>query len=163
MNETQADIETEAGLTAEQEQRVRREVEHLAGCAGDYAGLHEAVVAKRLAWWEAHREELQLSGPLPRQAYSLVFLSYMGLSPDQVAVVYEDERRIVWHSTNFCPTLEACRRLGLDTRVVCRAATERSVEALIRQVDDRLRFGRNYDAGIRPHTAYCEEEIWMAE
>ena len=57
----------------------------------------------------------------------------MGLMPHEVAVVYEDERRIIWHSTNFCPTLEACLRLGLDTRVVCRAATERSVEALIRR------------------------------
>ena len=56
-----------------------------------------------------------------------------------------------------------CRRLGLDTRVVCRAATERSVETLIRRLDERLRFGRNYAAGMRPHEAYCEEEIWLAE
>ena len=80
-----------------------------------------------------------------------------------MSVEYEDERRIVWRSTNFCPTLEACWRLGLDTRVVCRTATERSVEALIRRLDDRLRFSRNYETGMRPYAEYCEEEIWLAE
>lgn len=42
-----------------------------------------------------------------------------------------------------------------------RAATERSVETLIRRLDDRLRFGRNYETGLRPYAAYCEEEIWV--
>ncbi len=127
------------------------------------SALHEALLAKRLAWWHAHRADLALAGPLPRQAYTLVFLIYMGLDAAQVPVVYEDCRRIVWRSANSCPTLEACRRLGLDTRIVCRAATERSVETLIRRLDDRLRFGRNYATGIRPYAAYCEEEIWLAE
>ncbi len=56
--------------------------------------------------------------------------------------------------------LEGCRRLGLDTRVVCRAATERSVETLIRRLDGRLRFGRNYEAGMRPT---AKRKIWLAE
>ena len=73
----------------------------------------------------------------------------MGLDPRDVPVVYEDERTIIWRSTNFCPTLEACRRLELDTRIVCRAATEGVVQALIACLDPRLRFSRNYDAGIR--------------
>ena len=139
-----------------------REMVRLAACAGDYAPIHEALLERRLAWWDAH-PDLKLSGPLPRQAYELVILDYLGLAPEEAPVVREDERRIVWRSFNFCPTLEACRRLGLDTRVVCRAATERSVEALIRRLDDRLRFGRNYASGLRPNAAYCEEAIWLAE
>ena len=150
-------------LTADQEQRVQRQVERLRACAGDYTSIHEELVRKRLAWWDANGEGFDCAGPLPRRAYTLVFLVYMGLDPAEISVVYEDERRIIWRSVNFCPTLEACRRLGLDTRVVCRTATERSVETLISRLDERLRFGRNYETGIRPYATFCEEEIWLAE
>lgn len=93
----------------------------------------------------------------------MFLLDYLGLDAAEVPAVFEDDQRIVWRSVNFCSMLEGCRLLGLDTRIVCRAATERSVEMLIRRLDDRLRFGRNYATGMRPHAAYCEEEIWLAE
>jgi tRNA(adenine34) deaminase len=143
--------------------RVQHEVAKLEACQGDYSLLHEGAITRRLAWWDAHQQGFHLTGSLPRQAYTLVFLLYMGLRPEEVPVVYEDERRIVWRSANFCPTLEACLRLALDTRVVCREATEQSVEVLIRRLDDRLRFGRNYATGMRPYAPYCEEMIWLAE
>ena len=114
-----------------------------------------------LAWWEADHLRLDLRGSLPRQAYTLVLLAYLGLDPQQVPVVYEDEKTIIWRSTNFCPTLEACLRLGLDTRVVCRAATEAAVQALIARLDPRLCFSRNYATGLRPDADYCEEQITL--
>jgi len=150
-------------IAEDRERRVQRTIEQLQACNGDYASIHEELERKWLAWWDAKGERLQLSGSLVRQAYTLFLLDYLGLDPAEVPVVYEDDRRIVWRSANFCPMLEGCRRLGLDTRVVCRAATERSVETLIRRLDGRLRFGRNYEAGMRPFAAYCEEEIWLAE
>lgn len=105
------------GLNTDQdEHRYLRQVAQLRACAGDYTGLHEEVLQKRLAWWEANHESLNPAGPLPRQAYTLLLLVYMGLDPREVPVVYEDERTIIWRSANLCPTLEACRRLGLDTR-----------------------------------------------
>ncbi len=146
-------------LTDQEEQRIARQVEQLRACAGNYTRLHEALLRKRLAWWEANGRNLALGGPLPRQAYTLLLLIYLGLDPGQVPVVYEDERTIIWRSINLCPTLEACRRLGLDTRSVCRMATEGSVEALIARLDPRLRFSRNYETGIRPYADYCEEKI----
>jgi len=156
-------LANERRVAEDQGRQVHRTIEQLRVCAGDYASIHEELERKRLAWWEANRGRLKLSGSLVRQAYTLFLLEYLGLDPAEVPVVYEDDRRIVWRSVNFCPTLEGCRRLGLDTRVVCRAATERSVETLIRLLDDRLRFGRNYETGMRPYAAYCEEEIWLAE
>ena len=123
-------------IAEDRERRVQHTVEQLRACNGGHSSIHEELERKRLAWWEDNRERLQLSGPLVRQAYTL---------------------------------LEGCRRLGLDTRVVCRAATERSVEALIRRranlrlACDRLRFKRNYETGMRPYAAYCEEEIWLAK
>jgi tRNA(adenine34) deaminase len=144
-----------------QEQRVRERVAQLQACRGDYHALDEEQAGKRLAWWAAHREMLALNGPLPRQAYTLFLLRYLRLDAAEVSVVYEDERRIVWRSLNFCPTLAACVQLGLDTRTVCRAGTEGSVQVLIACLDPRLRFTRDYVDGIRPYAPYCEESIQL--
>jgi hypothetical protein len=59
---------------------------------------------------------------------------------------------------NFCPTLEACRILELDTRNVCKKLNENSTGLLIRQLDNRLEFSRNYKK-LRPYSEYCEEMI----
>ncbi len=160
-----AEDEAGAGLEApgRHEEGIRRSMARLLACDGDYRQLHAELAAKRLAWWEAHRQDLTLSGPLPRQAYTLFLLDYLRLDPAEVPIVYEDERRIVWRSFNFCPTLAACGRLGLDTREVCRVGTEGSVQELIARLDPRLRFARNYADGIRPYAAYCEESIELVQ
>jgi tRNA(adenine34) deaminase len=145
------------------EERIQRTCRQLTACRGDYRGIHEALDRKRQAWWEENKETLQLSGPLPRQAYTLFLLRHLGLDPADVPVVYEDERLIVWRSFNFCSTLEACIRLGLDTRQVCRRGTEESVQRLIVRLDPRLRFSRNYVDGIRPYAPYCEESIELLD
>ena len=112
---------------ASYEQRIQRTSGQLRACGGDYRPIHEDLERKRQAWWEANRDALRLSGPLPRQAYTMFLLQHLGLDPAEAPVVYEDERRIVWRSFNFCSMLEACVRLGIDTRQVCREGTEESV------------------------------------
>jgi tRNA(adenine34) deaminase len=150
-------------LTGEDDRRVARQVAQLHACAGDYHQFSAVRVQRWLAWWEANHLRLNLRGSLPRQAYTLVLLAYLGLDPQQVPVVYEDENTIIWRSTNFCPTLEACLRLGLDTRVVCRDAAEAAVQALIARLDPRLCFSRNYATGLRPYADYCEEQITLLD
>jgi len=148
---------------ASYEQRIQRTSGQLRACGGDYRPIHEDLERKRQAWWEANRDALRLSGPLPRQAYTMFLLLHLGLDPAEVPVVYEDERLIVWRSFNFCSTLEACLCLGLDTRRVCREGTEESVQHLIARLDPRLHFSRNYVDGIRPYAPYCEESIELDE
>jgi tRNA(adenine34) deaminase len=148
---------------ASYEARIERTMGQLRACEGDYRLVHEELERRRQAWWEANRDALGLSGPLPRQAYTMFLLEHLGLNPAEVPVVYEDERMIVWRSFNFCSMLEACVRLGLDTRQVCREGTEESVQHLIARLDPRLRFSRNYLDGIRPYAAYCEESIKLIE
>lgn len=143
--------------------RITRTAEQLRACAGNYRPIHQELERKRQAWWEANRDTLRLSGPLPRQAYTMFLLQHLGLDPAEVPVVYEDERKIVWRSFNFCSMLEACVRLGLDTRQVCREGSEESVGHLIARLDPRLRFSRNYVDGIRPYAPYCEETIELVE
>ena len=91
------------------------------------------------------------------QGYQLL-LKRLGTTEAEAPIVHRGKGRIVFHSKNFCPTLEACIILGLDTRRICRLYNEGATDRLIRQIDPRLRFNRNY-RNIRPHSEYCEERI----
>jgi hypothetical protein len=132
------------------EERIEKTTGQLRACGSDYRRIHEELDRRRQAWWEENRDTLRLEGPLPRQAYTMFLLVHLGLDRAEVPVVYEDERLIVWRSFNFCSTLEACIRLGLDTRQVCREGTEESVQRLIaRSLAPALL--ANYVDGIRPY------------
>ncbi len=101
-----------------------------------------------------------MKGTDVRKAYTLVMLKFMKINPEEVPVVYEDEKKIVWRSYNWCPILEACKRIGVDTRNVCELGEEASVQLMIEKINPKLRFTRNYEK-IRPHTDYCEEIIYL--
>jgi hypothetical protein len=138
---------------------VQAEIERL--CGADDAALermNEASARKRIAWFGGNRDSFSfLSGDPLDSAYRLL-LARFGIPPEEAPVVRKTEREIVFHSKNFCPTLEACQLLGLDTRHVCRLLNEESTNRLIRCVDPRLRFSRNYEK-LRPYAPYCEEMI----
>ena len=151
-----------AGEEATVEDPVQREVRLLQ--SGDYRALERQRSHKRLAWLTAHGHPACPDTPLPpepvspREAYELLFFDYMGLTAEQIPVAEESADRIVWLSRDPCPTLEACDRLGLDTRQVCRAVSERPVQTFLSRLDPRLRFVRDYST-IRPHAGYCREQI----
>jgi tRNA(Arg) A34 adenosine deaminase TadA len=118
----------------------------------------EREVARKRREWMLGRLPAS-DGPLtPRDGYRLFCLDYLGLAESDVPVVSESESEIVWASRNPCPTLEACRRMGLDTRLVCRGAYEKSTQAFLSAADPALRFLRSYEE-IRPHAAACLERI----
>ncbi|MDH7479529.1 MAG: hypothetical protein QHH02_05920 [Syntrophomonadaceae bacterium] len=77
-------------------------------------------------------------------------------------MVEKTPERIVFHSRNHCPSLEACRILGLDTRQICRWIYQRPTEELVREINPRLRFTRNYDC-LRPFADHCEEMFYLEE
>ena len=127
-----------------------------------YEFINKELLEKRLRWYEENKDKLNLEGSDVRKAYTLFLIKYLGLSPKEVPVVYENERKIIWRSYNFCPVLEACKRLGKDTREVCKKAEEKSVQQLISSINPNLRFSRNYEK-IRPYINYCEETIELEE
>ena len=129
---------------------------------GSYDFIHQELLEKRLGWYEENKDRLNLEGSEVRKAYTLLLIKYLGLDPSEVPVVYEDETNIVWRSYNFCPVLEACKRLKLDTRKVCKEGWEKSVQELISKINPDLKFSRNYKV-IRPHARYCEEMIELTE
>lgn len=139
------------------ESKVRQQIERLGRCSCHAIELK--VVEKRLLWFKQnHPDTNGCTRPSPRRAFELLFFDYMGLSEDVLPVVSETETEITWLSLNECPTLEACKALGLDTRQVCRAVYEKSTQAFVSQLDPQLRFLRSYEE-IRPYSNHCKEMI----
>jgi tRNA(Arg) A34 adenosine deaminase TadA len=139
------------------ESKVRWQIERLKEYP--YAALERQVAERRIAWFKQnYPEDIHRKRLTPRSAYEMLFLDYMGLEEEELPIVAESQAEIEWLSLNPCPTLEACKALGLDTRQVCRAVYEKSTQALVSQLDAQLRFLRSYDE-IRPHADHCRERI----
>ncbi len=143
----------------ERERLVRQEIERLSGAdASALCALNEDAVRRRTAWFEENKDRFNfLSDDLLNSAYRLL-LARFGITPEEAPIVQKSNTMIVFHSQNFCPTLEACRRLGLDTRHICKQINENATNRLIQKIDPRLRFSRNYEK-LRPYSPYCEEMI----
>jgi tRNA(Arg) A34 adenosine deaminase TadA len=90
-------------------------------------------------------------------AYNLLLCRF-NIDSSEAQIIDRTNHRIVFHSKNFCPTLEACKILNYDTRYICKYYNENSTNVLIKQIDHRLKFDRNYDK-LRPYSDYCEEII----
>ena len=142
---------------------VRKELGRLRKATEESLGEYGKDLArKRVEWFQREGHLLLVAGQSTlEQAYRLL-LARLSISETEAPVSARDEKRIVFQSRNFCPTLEACRILRLDTRTVCRLCTEEATDRLVKQVDPRLRFRRNYQA-MRPHSDSCEEMIEYAE
>jgi tRNA(adenine34) deaminase len=137
------------------ESNVKQQVNRLKNSA--CRTIEREVAEKRIKWFKQNHP-IRQNKPSPRTAYELLFFEYMGLSKDDLPVILETQEEIVWLSINACPTLEACKTLGLDTRKVCRSAYEKSTQAFLSQLDPQMRFLRSYEE-IRPHADHCREMI----
>jgi tRNA(adenine34) deaminase len=120
--------------------------------------IEAETTAKRLDWLGRHGDRFRSTPATPRLLFETLFFEYMGLPRADLPVVSESEEQITWSSVNPCPTLEACARLGLDTRRVCKGAYQRSTQAFLSWFDPRFRFIRDY-GDIRPRSSHCRERI----
>ncbi len=140
-------------------QEIARDV----GLATALGYLEGCVSERRMAWMDRHEGDMERTGDPVADGFQLFYGRYLGLTvprDGELVEASEDCIRVRW--TNRCPTLEACQKLGLDTRVVCRLAYERPVQQMLSRVDPRLRFVRHYDA-MRPWQPYCEESIILKD
>jgi tRNA(Arg) A34 adenosine deaminase TadA len=142
---------------------VREQVDMLRNA--DESALCEMAVMltqKRFAWFETHGHLIEYSsGDILHVAYEAL-LTKLGIAPEEAPVMEHKKGQLTFGSRNFCPTLEACKILGLDTRFVCRHLTEKPTEALLQRIDPRLRFSRDYQT-LRPYGASCVETISIEE
>jgi tRNA(Arg) A34 adenosine deaminase TadA len=120
--------------------------------------LAHDLTEKRLKWFSKNCSSVTgLNKDVIDAGYRVV-LKKLGITQDQAEIAIRDDKSLILHSKNFCPTFEAYKILGLDTRFVCRHLTEQPTTKLLRKVNPRLRFTRNYDK-LRPYSNYCEEMI----
>ncbi len=122
--------------------------------------LNRDSISRRVKWFEQNRDELSSLGNDPLNSGYRLLLKRFNITEDEAPIVLKTDNKIVFHSRNFCPTLEACKILGLDTRKICKRLNENATDTLIKQIDPRLNFTRNYEK-LRPYTDYCEEMIRM--
>lgn len=162
--------EVVGGILADQCSRlydssVRKLVEQFrAGGPTGWKIAGEELANKRVTWFSENRDQIRAAvkgADDVERAYDLI-LTKIGIAEVEAPVVERSENRIVFHSKNPCPALDACEILGLDTRVVCRLHTEGATDKLIKQINPKLKFRRNYSK-LRPSGEYCEEIIELDE
>ncbi len=139
----------------------RKLVRQFGAGSGAWNKAGQDLLQRRTAWFDDNAESIlgQLYGTEVEKAYQLILMK-LGLREEEAPIVEKTQGRIVFHSVNPCPALQACVILDLDTREVCAAHTEKATEELIKRINPNLRFTRNYEK-VRPHTAYCEEIITL--
>jgi tRNA(adenine34) deaminase len=74
------------------------------------------LLQKRILWFEKKKESIlaELQGTEVEKAYQLILMK-LGISEREAPIVEKSQGRIVFHSVNPCPALQACLILGLDT------------------------------------------------
>ncbi|MHA2293645.1 MAG: hypothetical protein ACXACK_15905 [Candidatus Hodarchaeales archaeon] len=128
----------------------------------DWDKINTQIREKRLTWFDTIKNELKPEETDVRTAYTLFLIQYLGIKPAEVPIIFENDKKIIWRSYNWCPVLEACKKGGFDTRDVCKRGWEQSVQNFIEKVNPRLQFQRNYEK-IRPYYPYCEEVIELVD
>lgn len=127
------------------------------------AYLEQCVIEKRLSWLDRNQTIIHKTGNPVFDGYRAFYEIYLGVSvPKDGKIVEQTNGKLVIRWWNHCPTLEACKQFGLDTREVCRKTYHQPVQAFLSKIDPRLKFERNYDA-LRPQVNYCEEIIILEE
>ena len=112
-------------------QDIRKEIKRLRNHSPeDLERFNSESARKRTKWFKENRGQFDfLTGNPVESAYQLL-LHRFGIGEEEAPIVEQDNRSVVFHSQNFCPTLEACKILDLDTRIVCRAYNEQSTDCL---------------------------------
>jgi len=140
-------------------QDVRNEIKRLRNITHEKLEFYNAdSIKRRLEWFNEKQSTFEfINDDLIDSAYNLL-LNRFNIDSSEAPIAEQSGDRIVFHSKNFCPTLEACKILDYDTRYICKNYNENSTDALVKQIDSRLKFDRNYDK-LRPYSDYCEEMI----
>ncbi len=131
------------------------------GLDGALAILENCVIEKRLNWLSSELNQSEIQGDSVLDGYHWFYEKYLQVSvPKDGEIVERTESRLVTRWWNFCPTLNACQKLGLDTRQICLITYHKPVDHFLKTINPKLSFERNYDC-IRPYADYCEEIILL--
>jgi hypothetical protein len=98
------------------DKEIQREVQRLQGASDNQLKAYcRQSGARRMEWFRTHHGKWISAGSDPLEHAYRVLLQKLGIRETDALIVKKDSTRLVFHSRNFCPTLEACKLLGLDT------------------------------------------------
>lgn len=121
--------------------------------------LEQLNTEKKINWIKSNKNKLNLKGSTDiERAYDLIYNIYLQLNPNDLEITEKTQNKITMRWKNFCPLLEACKILDLDTRIICKRTQEKPWQPILSIINPNLRLKRNYEK-IRPYTDYCEETI----
>lgn len=119
------------------------------------------ITQRRVKWLKENLTKLNNNYKnldLLEKAYKIILLDHMKIKPKHLIIHRVSDKKLLIESRNFCPYLEACKKLSLDTKFVCKEIGEPSIQAMLKMIHPRLTFRRNYRK-IRPNYYFCEEFI----
>ncbi|MEM1643421.1 MAG: hypothetical protein QW369_03790 [Desulfurococcaceae archaeon] len=90
----------------------------------------------------------------------LFYYDFLKLEKEHVEVVKLSDKELVTISRNPCPILKLTLMLGLDTKYTCKLISETVCKFVLKRIDSRLVFERNYEY-IRPYRDGCLEKIYL--
>lgn len=122
--------------------------------------VKKELIKKRISWYRNNKDKLNLRESTEvGKAFEILCIK-LGLKLEEVSIIEKSNDKIVFRSYNPCPFLEVCKTLNLDTREICKKATEEPVQVFLSEINSKLKFKRNYNK-IRPYKNYCEETIYL--
>jgi len=121
--------------------------------------LAARITLRRIDWVQANLEsalEKYKGLTVEEAAYRIIYFEHMRINPTGSKMTRVSPTKIIVDSYNFCPYLEACKQLGLNTKFICKEVGEPSVQEMAKQIHPRIKFSIDYNT-IRPHAQFCRE------
>jgi hypothetical protein len=127
--------------------------------------LSALITKRRITWLKENLDYLlkKHKNLLPvERAYHILYHDHMNIDPSELKVTMISPNKIRIDNYNFCPYLETAKKLGLETREMCKNVNHECFEKSVKEIHPKLTFYRKY-RNIRPHCDYCEEYIELLE
>jgi hypothetical protein len=88
------------------------------------------------------------------------YINFLRIDKKYVHILKINKREAIVRCDNPCPILKLSMILKLDTKSVCRYISEPVCEYVLKRMNSKIIFKRNYDH-IRPYKESCEEHIYF--
>ena len=95
-----------------------------------------------------------------KDVFELFYIRFLRLEREHVEILELTDRELVTVSINPCPILRLTLILGMDTRYTCRLVSETVCRHVLKRMDPKLVFERDY-SHIRPYGDGCLERILL--
>lgn len=93
-----------------------------------------------------------------KEIYEKFYLDFLGIKKEECKIVKITRKELRTRCYNKCPILQLAIYIEKDTREVCKKISEPVCIFVLKKMNKKIKFFRNYRK-IRPYANYCEELI----